>query len=104
MKNKLRRRHHIARRILLVIDQLAPLRFGATAKEVADAVNEILGETYHVRTYSRDLNALVECGLAKVCTRRRAMRLPVVEENVFVLNLVRSEGLQEAALVVDRAG
>lgn len=61
------RRYAQLERILLVIELLAPLRCGATLKELAADVNDELGTDYHVRTIRRDVEALATLGMIE-CT------------------------------------
>ena len=53
------------RRTLLIIELLAPLRYGATVPEIAADVRDRIGIDYCDRTIRRDLESLEEIGLVE---------------------------------------
>jgi predicted DNA-binding transcriptional regulator YafY len=58
-------------RVLLTVELLAPLRHGATAKELANDIGQILGTQYVERTIYRDLQMLQRMGIVQSYTARR---------------------------------
>jgi Fe2+ or Zn2+ uptake regulation protein len=96
--NRPKRRHSIYRRILILIDTLAPLRRGISAEDLCETINEITGETYCTRTIYRDLVALHEMGVV-LKDMKRIHKLG--QKTAFwKLNLERSEKLQTVAAKV----
>jgi predicted DNA-binding transcriptional regulator YafY len=92
----LARRMRQVRRVLELIDSLAPLRCHRTTAEIAEIMRERLGESFCNRTIYRDLRLLVDMGLAEI------NYLPPTsgsfDRAAFRLNLRPSESLQMAAI------
>ncbi len=93
------RRYEQLRRVLGIVDLLAPAIRYQTTQEVQHAYNERHGTTWHWRTVQRDLEFLQEAGLVEQELRqefgdnRTATRF-------WKLNMTRSENAQEAAIAV----
>ena len=68
------------RRTLLIIELLAPLRYGATLSEIADDVREEIGIGYCDRTILRDLESLEQFGLVEYVHGSRRWPAPMVEQ------------------------
>lgn len=99
MTECLKRRARIAIRIVAVIDALAPLRLGATARDVAKLLNDSIGESWSVRSVRRDLDALVEAGFVdRIVAKVEGVNSPVVVAHRYRLRLHRSEAFQKLAL------
>lgn len=97
-RNRPHRRHGIYRRILILIDTLAPLRRGITVEDLCNEINEVTGETYCTKTILRDLIALHAVG---VVTKEFKRVHKVGRKTPFwKLNLDRSERLQMVAAKV----
>lgn len=97
--NKQTRSQAKLRRVLLVIDELAPLRMWLAVDEVTAKVVDRLGETVSYRTIERDLYLLESLGMAE---REYEQNTPGRHVR-WRLRLRSSEFLQVAALgVVDR--
>lgn len=77
------------RRVLLLVDTLAPYRYWHTIPEIADAIRDRGGEKVSERTINRDLRLLESLGLAE----SRGSGQPS-----WRLNLRESESVQAAAL------
>jgi DNA-binding transcriptional ArsR family regulator len=89
------KRHNIYRRILLLVDTLAPLRCGITSTEACKRINERMGEAYNRRTVSRDLEALYELGYVRFEVRKLGPKQ--MYSRFWILNLAKSENLQQIA-------
>ena len=59
------RRYRQLRRVLLLVDLLAPLRFGASIPALARDYREFSGDPVCERTIRRDLAALLEIGMVE---------------------------------------
>lgn len=85
------------RRILTIVDMLAPYQHHwLDTTLIRERINERLGETFHKRTIMRDLELLVDMGMA---VRKR---MPSRDgDTLWQLRLKRSEPLQHAAICLD---
>ena len=52
-------------RVLVIIELLSPLRYGATIEEIASDVRDTIGDDYCERTIIRDLKALERLGVVE---------------------------------------
>jgi hypothetical protein len=95
----LARRMKQVRRVLELIDLMAPLRCYRATGEIAETLRNRLGESFCDRTVYRDLRLLVDMGLAEVSYLPSAGR--GVDGPAFRLNLRASESLQLAAIKVE---
>jgi|JI7StandDraft_1071085.scaffolds.fasta_scaffold719356_2 predicted DNA-binding transcriptional regulator YafY len=59
------RRYEQFRRLLLVVELLAPLRAGATVEEITQDVSDFMGQPVCCRTIVRDIDALRSFGLVE---------------------------------------
>jgi len=89
------KRHNIYRRILLLVDTLAPLRCGITSTEACSRINQRMGEAYNRRTISRDLEAMYELGYVRFEVRKLGPKQTY--SRFWMLNLAKSENLQQVA-------
>lgn len=67
------------RRTLLIIELLAPLRYGATVPEIAADVRDQIGIDYCDRTIQRDLESLEQIGLVEHLPARCGWSVPAME-------------------------
>ena len=91
------------RRVLLLIDTMAPIRQWLPINAVHAALTARQGCDYCVRTVRRDLSLLRDMGLVEC----RVGALPYggrkVQGELWRLKLPQSEPLQRAAIVLDSA-
>ncbi len=59
------------RRVLIIVERIAVLKYGATIGDLARAVRDFTGESACERTVRRDLNALNEIGIAEKTEKGR---------------------------------
>lgn len=62
------------RRLFGTLELLRRYRFGMDERLLNERVNDLLGETWHLRTTRRDLHFLREIGLADVTTEYEGRR------------------------------
>ena len=93
----MRRRHNTVRRIITLIDVLAPLRKGATAGDLTRKVNDATGDDYSYRTIQRDLLSLEEIGMVFCLDSKKSTR-KMPDGWLWFLNLSRSKVLEELAI------
>ncbi len=93
------RRYEQLRRVLGLIDLLAAAVRHQTTHEIQHAYNELHGETWHWRTFERDLLFLEESGLVDM-DQRQDFGDRRTSTRVWKLNLSRSENAQEVAIAL----
>ena len=93
-------------RLLMICELLAPLRHGATMKEILDDVCDFTGQQYSERTIHRDLKFLEMKGIIDstkpVCGKRKyrwrcCIRSIVVEHMATVANEYRESSTSSSA-------
>lgn len=90
------RRYNQIRRILTMVDILAPLRLFHSTRELHRMINDRMGSEWHLRTVARDLEALEEMGLVDCQFKRE---LSGTKAACWKLRPLHSEPLQHAAIL-----
>lgn len=91
------------RRILLLIDTLAPIRQWIPIKEVHARLTAREGCDYCVRTVRRDLSLLKDMGLMECREGSMPLGSHRFQGELWRLDLSQSEPLQRAAIVLGSA-
>lgn len=90
------RRLNQLRRILALIDTMAPMRRFRSIEDIAHILRDRMGESFCDRTVRRDMDLLVEMGLAECEFVTVPRGGPLA--STYRLNLRQSEVLQTAAI------
>lgn len=89
--NGIDKRGGIVKRILLIIDVLAPIRHGIALTEITERINDACGLRVSTRTVHRDLMALKEIGYVTCDVHGK-------RKHRWKLNLRRTECVQAVAV------